>query len=692
MNERFTLKPLKPIHAALGGGALLSCLLGFVLWINPFFPSFQPTNYSNQELEELWNQVENESNLVSKRLEAWIKYADATSVYSNRYGYPDAVKKRSLLSELKKITEQDDKLRIMYQYLVGEYYWKIGDANMGMNAFKRMEAQVDSLWPSYPDKRMIYHHLGVLSGELGEPYIATDYLLKCIQECEKIGDQYLLGLAYWNIAIQYGHSGEYEKEANYLDEAMVLAKKLEYPYLMANILSVKSMNYHDQGIYDLADSLYNQTITFCKRKDLEFIRYLTLLNYGILKLDEGNYNRAFTYFDHCKEYFNRIENLALMGATTMQFAALSLETNELEGVYKSLLKTEALQEQLGLQNDQAQSNNLLSQYYQIKGDYLQALKHSQKYHKIENGILRRVSLTKMLRQEELRHKGKIEKERIIQYGLCAGLFLVLLSLFFAIRGFFIKQKANQKIQEQKKQLEQLNIAKDRILNIIAHDLKKPMISFRGIGQKVNYLLKKEDHQRLIALGEDLDKEVNTLNALVDNLLKWAMLQKNILPQLPEEVLLSPIVDQVFDLFKKSAIQKSVTLIKSIPSNHKAIADSNILSSILRNLVDNAIKFSNPNDTICIESKLVNGMVHIEVKDTGTGIAPDQLRQLFLLKKEKSTVGTSGEMGAGLGLHLVKELITQCKGKIEVMSQIGQGTSFLIYLPTPSATSYTFQKQ
>lgn len=658
----------------IGSLVLFSCQQESV-----FLSTYQP--YTNQAISKWQAFVSNEQLPVKERLQAWIKYVDNTSVYNNIYTDPPAEEKLELLKQIKhQILPTDHTSQILWQYLAGEYNWKIGNTKVAANCFETLEGMVDSLWTSYPNKRMIYHYLGILNGELGNPVVAINYTLKCIQECERVQDEHLLGITYWNTAIHYGNLEDFKEETEYLDKAMQLAEKLDYPYLKANILATKSSNYHDQEDIVRADSLYQVTLDLCDNADLEFVRYLTLLNYGNLMLHKGNYQQAYDIFKACKSYFQKIQNKFLLAAANSQLAALFITTDKLEDLASFIEQTVGQQERLGLRYERAESIRQLSFYHLKKRNYPQAFKYLQQYHELYEA-LNKSDYRTLMAQNILRHK---EQEALNKQKLIQQLYLVLgllsLCLFLAIRSYQIKRKANTKIQEQKRQLEQLNLTKERILSIIAHDLKKPMISFRGISQKVNYLLAKQDYSRLLALGQDIDKEVFSLNALVDNLLKWAMLQKNVLYNAPAEISLIPVVDQVFELFQTTARQKNITLSKSIDPSHQVMVDENVLQTILRNLVDNAIKFSPSNGTVHITSEVLQDGLQISVQDTGVGIPPEKLDQLFLLQKAKSTKGTYGEMGAGLGLHLVQELTKLCKGQIEVISQLGKGTSFQVYLP------------
>lgn len=238
------------------------------------------------------------------------------------------------------------------------------------------------------------------------------------------------------------------------------------------------------------------------------------------------------------------------------------------------------------------------------------------------------------------------------------------------------------IRAKEKQLEELNITKDRLFAIIGHDLRKPALEFRGIGQKVNYLMKKQDFNTLEKLGNSLERAAYSLNSLLDNLLNWALHQRNVLPHQPAVVYLSDISNEVLHQFEDIAQTKNIDLAFDISEETKVFVDPNSFLIVLRNLVDNAIKFTPSRGQIKVTEipSSIQDQVQIQVADTGIGISENQLKDLFQFGKIKSKKGTHGESGTGLGLSLIYELTTINQGVISVESQVNKGTTFNLTVP------------
>ena len=236
------------------------------------------------------------------------------------------------------------------------------------------------------------------------------------------------------------------------------------------------------------------------------------------------------------------------------------------------------------------------------------------------------------------------------------------------------------IKAQNLQLAQLNQTKDRIFSIIAHDMRKPAITFRGIARKVSYLLKKQDYQTLNRISSEIEQDALALHQLTDNLLHWAILQKDVLAYHPQTLNLSHIVTETSALFQRVATEKNIVCSNDVPNHLQVHADADALSIIVRNLIDNAIKYTSNGGKVSITAQTTPQGIQLQISDTGKGIPQDKLKDIFLLQKDKSTVGTAGEKGTGLGLHLTHELVKLNKGIIKVVSQLGKGTTCKIVFP------------
>ena len=237
------------------------------------------------------------------------------------------------------------------------------------------------------------------------------------------------------------------------------------------------------------------------------------------------------------------------------------------------------------------------------------------------------------------------------------------------------------IREKEQQLEVSNATKDQLFAIISHDLRKPALSFRGIGKKINYLLQKKEFIRLQQLGTSLEQSALNLNKLLDNLLKWALSQKKALKSTSQAYALRPIFDDIIALFQPVIEEKEIIIHIDVPPEITLIGDRDIVTTILRNLMDNSIKFTPLGKQIRVVAKSTGTTVTCTIKDAGVGMTTDQIEKIFQLDNTKSQQGTEGEKGVGLGMVLVKELVATQKGSIEISSELNKGTLIELSLPT-----------
>jgi len=237
-----------------------------------------------------------------------------------------------------------------------------------------------------------------------------------------------------------------------------------------------------------------------------------------------------------------------------------------------------------------------------------------------------------------------------------------------------KLKMEKVVLQQNAQLQKLNADKDRFISILAHDLKDPFTSILGMAD----LLTKNIHKYSINKIEELvnyqkKSAQNTYNLLMDILI-WARAQSGNLPFSPEFFDLKELIDETISTLKPSADTKNISINVLADTDLVVFADSHMLKTILRNLISNAIKFTNRGGKIDVFVKNSPDDVSISVSDDGVGISPEIKAQLFDITQKVSTKGTENESGTGLGLMLCKEFIDKHGGTMKIDSDPGNGTA------------------
>ncbi len=243
----------------------------------------------------------------------------------------------------------------------------------------------------------------------------------------------------------------------------------------------------------------------------------------------------------------------------------------------------------------------------------------------------------------------------------------------------IKQQKYE-LESQRDQLRKLNTRKDRLFSIIAHDLKNPFLSIIGFSD----LLKEGYHdlkeEQILEYLDCIHSSSTSAYDLLFNLLEWARAQIKTIDINPEKIGIEHLIGEIMELLAVQAKDKHIQFENSVEPNLKILADRNMVHTILRNLISNAIKFTEVGGSVKFTTKKYKNRVSISVKDSGIGISEEKIKTLFSLEKSKCTIGTSGETGTGLGLLVCKEFLQLNEGKIGVTSKSGYGSTFTITLP------------
>jgi PAS domain S-box-containing protein len=237
-----------------------------------------------------------------------------------------------------------------------------------------------------------------------------------------------------------------------------------------------------------------------------------------------------------------------------------------------------------------------------------------------------------------------------------------------------------KIKEIEQQLRDLNATKDKFFSIIAHDLKNPFQTLIGLSEFLLENIGNLGKQSVTTYLQAIFESSKITYSLLENLLTWSRLQTGKILFMPVSFDLSFILEQNINLLKSSADRKEIELNCKSGENLFVTGDINMINTVIRNLIGNAIKFTPRKGKIAITYELLDsGYCQISVADSGVGIDSERLTTLFEVGQNNSTIGTENEMGSGLGLILCKEFIEKNSGKIWVESILGQGSRFIFTL-------------
>lgn len=243
-----------------------------------------------------------------------------------------------------------------------------------------------------------------------------------------------------------------------------------------------------------------------------------------------------------------------------------------------------------------------------------------------------------------------------------------------------RKRTEAALQESEQQLRLLNASKDTFFSIIAHDLRNPFSGLMMLTESLVENFETYEPERLKAVLTLLHNSSHRVYDLLNNLLEWSRLERGLLKAEPQTIFMAMLVQHPIDLLAQPADQKRITLRNLISKKLTAYADYHMISTVIRNLLSNALKFTPPDGTVTLSGYYREQELVVTVADTGIGMTPQQLDKLFRIDEKCSRPGTDGEVGAGLGLILCHELVKKNGGAISAASQVDAGTTFTITLP------------
>ena len=243
-----------------------------------------------------------------------------------------------------------------------------------------------------------------------------------------------------------------------------------------------------------------------------------------------------------------------------------------------------------------------------------------------------------------------------------------------------RKKMEAELKEKMIEMDMLNRNKDKLFSIIGHDLRAPFNGIIGFSDLLSDAIHREEYEHIGEYTKHINESSLSAMSLLDNLLEWARSQTNEIVFKPECIEIGALIDEVIELLNNYALRKSITIDKKIPYNIKLSADKDMILSVLRNLITNAIKFTNNGGKIVVSAEHKQNELIVIVSDNGVGISKNVIDTVFSIEKNQSTKGTNNEGGTGLGLMICKDFVEKHGGKIWVCSEPDQGSHFYFSIP------------
>ena len=528
---------------------------------------------------------------------------------------------------------------------------------------------------------------------------ALSLISKSLEIALKNNFQLESGFAYYQMS--YLSLGKNDKLAfNYLKKSISIFEKdtNNISYLAGATYQLGNI-YYERENYDSAMVCYNKALPVFENEAHNLAIGYILGNIGVIHY---KYNRV----DSARWYLNKSLNILkkqndFRSIISYLIASSQNELNDQKVNQSCVLAHEALAlvERYPNPDNKRSVLEQLSKVYAAMGDYAKAYNYQKEYYTLRDSLVNLELVTEManLRTEfEVGQKqaevDKLEEINRVQGRtvliMVIGLLLVSVLLGFIWFGYRQKLVLSRKLKHQKAELvvrtneiEQANSAKDRLFSVISHDLRGPIGVLRNLATLIVRALDDRNMKEVRELSVSMSDSSQQVEFLLDNLLHWSISRQKLYKPKKEAVELNRLVREVLSVYVQTGKAKQIQL--SYNPCHSSItieSDPNCLATIIRNLVNNALKFTHIGGKVEVTACSKDGVVDIRVSDNGIGMTPDQVSKLFNFAGKRSEWGTQNEKGQGLGLCLVHDFVTMQDGTIEIESEPGKGSSFIVLIP------------
>lgn len=483
----------------------------------------------------------------------------------------------------------------------------------------------------------VYSNMGTLYSYMKKDSLAISLYQKSVKITRTLNDEGALARRLSNLAEAYVRIKQPKLALPLLKESLALDAKNGHADRVAIRQSNLANAYLEMKEYEQAEKYYTQAIGTFRQMDKKTSLAISCYQMGLLKERTLQAKQAATYYQEAEKI-----------ARDTKFAYI--EKNAAEGLYRIHKDVNPALAIGYLEKAKAMGDSLYKSESEKQVNEFQVKYQTQEK---ENQLLL--------------NEQKLKTARLIYFLL--ALMSVLFAVFIAYLLFSVKRR-----RKQNNQLIELHATKDKLFSIISHDLKSPAMAQKiAIDTMIRHADKydEETFSMLSAFSNAAEAQL----ALLQNLMSWASIQTGKMTFNPISFNFSETVTKILALYEMSVKNKQLSVMLSMPENCMVYADRQMINTVVRNLLNNAIKFSNPNDTITITLTGNKTRARFAISDNGKGMPQQQIDNLLLKEKNVSKTGTVGEKGSGLGLIVCKELLERNNSELEIKSVENKGATF-----------------
>ena len=541
---------------------------------------------------------------------------------------------------------------------------------------------------------------------------AMERYLEALDVREEIRDSAGIAGCYNNLGIIASEFNDFDIAIEYTQKSYVINSKInDISGIVTNYNNLGTF-YHEMKKYSQALNYYFMNLNLLEDLDDKTSLSYTLNNIGEIYNDNKKYSEALPYYYRALEIQEEINLSTGIAVSKLNLGDIYLKMGDIENADKYLYECLKISKKIGYRDVQSDCYELLAKYYKEKENFREAFKYSQLFSETEDSIfseqtsrrfaemqvsfeseLKDREIELLTKNEELRNLNLIKQKNKIIYLAISLLFITFL-VWLLFRSYLLRKKnlqsfkkknvelfySSKKLKRSEIRLKDTNESMDRFFSIIAHDLINPFHALLTLAEMLNNQNEELKKEEVIKYSQLINTSAKNLYNLLSNLLQWTRAQTGKLDNKPEYLDANNSVNTVTALLNIATKEKKIELVSSINKNHKVYCDENLLLTILRNLIHNAIKYSKNGGKVEISTVVKNGFIEFSIADNGIGILKTNLDNLFNIKHSFSTKGTNNEEGTGLGLILCKEFVEIMGGEIWAESTPETGTTLKFTVP------------
>ena len=510
-----------------------------------------------------------------------------------------------------------------------------------------------------------------------------------------------------NIGLVHNEMNNINEAISYFRQAISINKSIRDTISLAVDYDYLGGTYNRMKMSDSSLINYHKALYLFKKIKSEERYAVSLSNLAwVLPNYPDSLDKAITYFNMAWKKFQELGCVYYEPNIQFGIANVYSKQGQLDkaiALYKVSIKlANQYKREFFLKN---QIYRGLSETYQKKGDYKQALENHIIYSQYIDSVLDKQKSEQIANLEKQYETEKKESEflqlqtkheltniqlrknkQLKLLGFVTALLLLLFA-FFISKKYLDKIKLNQLLEEKNRQIEHsekelqlLNASKNKFFSIIAHDLKNPIHTIMGYSYLLSHGYDRYSEKERHIFAVDIYKSTNNIFRLLENLLEWSKSQTGRLNYSPIETEFIRILENSISVLRPLAEIKKIQLSFSCNDDLKVFADPHMIETVLRNLINNAIKFTPENGLINIVVEQIEYEVRINVCDSGIGISAEDIQNLFHIDSKIKRKGTNNEDGSGLGLILCREFVNKNNGRLWVESTPGKGSIFSFTIP------------